>query len=927
MEPKTILESNVGSVEGQLSRQPARPRSCWIRQNQFLGRKDLIIRMLAEVFHVDQTEDGQVKWRQLSSSLVPVSLYSRTTSKWLNYLLVASSVAASNATNAMSPDSRDFLLLLQQFHHQNHRSSSAVNQLEQSPIVFQVVAHDFSDGKCKKVLNVKLLQPGSRLGQASNHFVYWKDTNVRQPSVAFSSSYCPTSIDLQTWGLNFASVNDAKLFYDICSLNLVDLDFNSDYLKYLATKERSPRAQIYPMQYADQVVPSEMPRHCLVCTRLSRQRSARCGSNDLQTDVHDGARKRSRSTTRKSSDYNSRINQNRDSICRKRSFSTPASPEHPLEEAQPPLICLMHNQSKRTTVDQHHPKCISHLKEKRGLLSGEDRLRATRPEKPARGVLRDLDEAGTRSMQMQTDDADQDMDNNNKLRKQNILDQQVADRFASSHSRQRRYTGYDMISHNKQPFEADLDPTTRPADARLARKLYANSKNMKEFLSLDAGGVQTIPKQLESLHNHKLKAGQHSTKFGVEPDSHNLGAEGAASNDICEPLDATRNASTTTDDLPLDPITKRRMLRLTTSQVQSHESSVPNRSYSSRSDVGRRRSLERAGCVDYDSAQVSKRACCLTPVAQSTSPMDTNPPELPRARQSRTPNSSGSGAGGKRLASFKSAPDIHQVQEPVRLGRVGMSAYAIPLCSNRPAVSDNRARQVHSCPNSLRRRRPCDAESLQDYATPPICRACMRVGASNELPVLQANKQSSHDDKSGTCRRTTQCHQLEVSRSSSACGQAQVARPCSSLSSRSPVHYGLYESDNDESEDCASGGREGRSAQASLEFCGLSFERSASVYIQPESSVPVRGYDQTLSRSSLKSRRRARSQPPALESELDSDGQSGKPASHLAKSMENVQKLIREVQNELDLLQRRSELAADAPRSRRGAAEQKVSLT
>lgn len=275
--------------------------------------------MLAEVFQVNQTPDGQVRWEQISTSLVPVSLYSKTTSKWLNYLLSASSAASASAnmvpaatsTSAMSPDSRDFLLLLQQFHQQSRagaqqqlhplQSQHSLSLQQHNVIVFQVVAHDFIDGLCKKILNVKLAQPGTRLGQASDYFVYWKgqnstsSTSLRQhqqyhnhlshsqahmPQHQFSTSsvpplgrqnlannpihhstgYSPLNINnssdkfvvccnrsntfsgetsTQTWGLNFASVNDAKLFYDICSLNLVDLDFNSNYIKQLAMSDKN----------------------------------------------------------------------------------------------------------------------------------------------------------------------------------------------------------------------------------------------------------------------------------------------------------------------------------------------------------------------------------------------------------------------------------------------------------------------------------------------------------------------------------------------------------------------------------------------------------------------------------------------------------------------------------------------------------------
>ena len=50
-----------------------------------------------------------------------------------------------------------------------------------------------------KILDVRLVQPGTRIGQASECFVYWKD---------------PSTSD--TWGLNFTSPIDAKQFRECC---------------------------------------------------------------------------------------------------------------------------------------------------------------------------------------------------------------------------------------------------------------------------------------------------------------------------------------------------------------------------------------------------------------------------------------------------------------------------------------------------------------------------------------------------------------------------------------------------------------------------------------------------------------------------------------------------------------------------------------
>ena len=51
-----------------------------------------------------------------------------------------------------------------------------------------------------KVLDVRLSQPGTKLGQASECFIYWKDTHTGD-----------------TWGLNFTSPVDARNFKMLCS--------------------------------------------------------------------------------------------------------------------------------------------------------------------------------------------------------------------------------------------------------------------------------------------------------------------------------------------------------------------------------------------------------------------------------------------------------------------------------------------------------------------------------------------------------------------------------------------------------------------------------------------------------------------------------------------------------------------------------------
>lgn len=104
-----------------------------------------LLRLWAEVFHVSATS-GAVKWQQVSEDLVPVN----------------------------------------------------ITCIQDSPeCVFHITAYN---SQVEKILDVRLIQPGTRLGRASECFVYWKDTATGD-----------------TWGLNFTSPLDAKQFRECCS--------------------------------------------------------------------------------------------------------------------------------------------------------------------------------------------------------------------------------------------------------------------------------------------------------------------------------------------------------------------------------------------------------------------------------------------------------------------------------------------------------------------------------------------------------------------------------------------------------------------------------------------------------------------------------------------------------------------------------------
>uniref|UniRef100_A0A6E8VQC0 Uncharacterized protein n=1 Tax=Anopheles coluzzii TaxID=1518534 RepID=A0A6E8VQC0_ANOCL len=105
-----------------------------------------LLRLWAEVFHVSASGAGTVKWQQVSEDLVPVN----------------------------------------------------ITCIQDSPeCVFHITAYN---SQVDKILDVRLVQPGTRIGQASECFIYWKD---------------PMTND--TWGLNFTSPIDAKQFRECCS--------------------------------------------------------------------------------------------------------------------------------------------------------------------------------------------------------------------------------------------------------------------------------------------------------------------------------------------------------------------------------------------------------------------------------------------------------------------------------------------------------------------------------------------------------------------------------------------------------------------------------------------------------------------------------------------------------------------------------------
>lgn len=134
------------------------------------------------MFHVSASGAGTVKWQQVSEDLVPVN----------------------------------------------------ITCIQDSPeCVFHITAYN---SQVDKILDVRLVQPGTRIGQASECFVYWKD---------------PMTND--TWGLNFTSPIDAKQFRECCvsireragtEPNRIDILQKTTNWRRLNRKFRNRREQI-----------------------------------------------------------------------------------------------------------------------------------------------------------------------------------------------------------------------------------------------------------------------------------------------------------------------------------------------------------------------------------------------------------------------------------------------------------------------------------------------------------------------------------------------------------------------------------------------------------------------------------------------------------------------------------------------------------
>ncbi|KAG5886176.1 hypothetical protein JTB14_000352 [Gonioctena quinquepunctata] len=172
-----------------------------------------LLRLWAEVFHVSASGAGTVKWQQVSEDLVPVN----------------------------------------------------ITCIQDSPeCVFHITAYN---SQVDKILDVRLVQPGTRIGQASDCFVYWKD---------------PMTND--TWGLNFTSPIDAKQFRECCCdlLQSPSFKFSRKASSSYSLKLEPPNKQKFKTKRKPLSTPASPSRAAREpqCTCMTSEQYARLKAQD-----------------------------------------------------------------------------------------------------------------------------------------------------------------------------------------------------------------------------------------------------------------------------------------------------------------------------------------------------------------------------------------------------------------------------------------------------------------------------------------------------------------------------------------------------------------------------------------------------------------------------------------------------------------------
>ncbi|XP_031784765.1 protein still life, isoform SIF type 1 isoform X4 [Nasonia vitripennis] len=169
------------------------------------GETGHLLRLWAEVFHVTSGA-GSVKWQQVSEDLVPVNI----------------------ACIQDSPET-----------------------------IFHITAYNC---QVDKILDVRLVQPGTRIGQASECFVYWKDTMTND-----------------TWGLNFTCPIDAKQFRECVSPSFkISRKASSSYSLRLEPLNKQNKVKTRRKPLSTPASPSRSSREpqctCMTTEQLNRLR-------------------------------------------------------------------------------------------------------------------------------------------------------------------------------------------------------------------------------------------------------------------------------------------------------------------------------------------------------------------------------------------------------------------------------------------------------------------------------------------------------------------------------------------------------------------------------------------------------------------------------------------------------------------------------
>lgn len=946
---------------------------------QQLGSKNLIIRMLAEIYQVIETNDGQAKWQRLST-LVPISLYSRTTTLWLNYLLTSSSVKKSS--KCLSTDSEKVLRLLQQYHLQqqairnntrstNQNQNRAAQICDDQFIIFQVVAHDFREGQCRKIFNVKLIQPGTRLGRASDYLIYWKElrpiVNSMTQVNALQSSNQIESHNLSAtfvWGINFSSMNDAKLFYDICSLNLIDLDFNADYLRHFTSSLNyvqdfdTNRFVDWPLNvqsFIDKRGPTvRHPKQTSAATAKKqqvKQSSSYHGLKEYQTQNNNF----------KSSDYSSNTpNMHQfDSQHLHSNFNYAFNQQTAQATLRRPKVLNVHDINEpqfnngfnnqpgnSASKPQSMPSSPTHLKkrnvntqtnssnEERGMENSgvnnkdnkdiEEKNLTQQPThktnpmyinqtcinwiiKQKELLKKQLEEKGlkrnkSRDVQKVAEPAIEESCQNVKVvhpfdntntgseRESTAKDDMFSDCGQNLDSTAQQFINSQLANRRFTNIEVGAAGSYLIMDqhARIARAQFAQSKNMNEFLSLD---IQASPARKAELNEkfHKDNTPKRvidASKISVQMPTATDAQLASSADKLGESM---HNVATTTDDLPLDINTKKIMYKLaqdnengvdllkTTAEMEdkSRKSFVQRPMDTSQCESMRDEDLRYANSKYY---RKLKRELQNEQDEFLSSPHYCN--ELHKSMPDvASKNFSHYATTGAALA-VDNAYDDYLCSKSRSLDRK-QHQKCRAVCMSRLSPSRDCYKEYHSCPNSLKR------SKRRIYSTEPEFNRCRNYIRRHDF----------FKEKKGCCRNA---YAAEFSSPS--------YRVTSCLRHETPLKY----SSSDSSDQLRASDRCFVVRRCADEFGdSLGFgSRSKSGFLARDyyhDKRVVADYDKTLLRSEVRMRRRAKSQPPSHDSRLWSEASS---KYDLGKSMENVQKLIMEVQQELAMIKIHSQSIA-----------------